>query len=301
VFLRVGTDWVEEAQLAPVQPEADALFGYAVAISGDRVLVGAFNAHNTCYPLGCATGAAYVFRRDPGGWVQEAELLPTEADGDDRFGLGVALEGDDAVVTALDPDDGGAVYVFHREIGGWMMQAKITVTDPGVIDFFGNSVALSGERFVVGGILDSTIEPSGAAYVFKRTGGVWVQEARLLSDNGIGGNDGFGSALAMHGDNIVAVPGGYLFRRTGSTWSRVARLGSGGGRSPFDVAVTGEDVLFGDMDGPPGSNTGRTFAYPLPACLGIPALSDWGMAAMTLLILSAGTVILRPRRRRHLA
>ncbi|HEY5870441.1 MAG TPA: FG-GAP repeat protein, partial [Candidatus Tectomicrobia bacterium] len=47
------------------------LFGYAVAVSGDYALVGRPDDRNQ----GLRTGAAYVYKRQQGHWVQVAKLL----------------------------------------------------------------------------------------------------------------------------------------------------------------------------------------------------------------------------------
>ncbi|MCP3916122.1 MAG: hypothetical protein GY711_11250 [bacterium] len=43
------------------------LFGYSVALDGDRLIVGAANS---------SLGRAYVFDRSSNGWLHEATLLP---------------------------------------------------------------------------------------------------------------------------------------------------------------------------------------------------------------------------------
>ena len=88
----------------------------------------------------------------------------------------------------------------------------------------------------------------GAAYVFVRSGTMWLQQAFLKASNS-GYNDWFGSRLALSGDGNVAVIGAsledsnatgingnqkdesateagaaYLFTRTGTTWQQQAYI-----------------------------------------------------------------------------
>jgi hypothetical protein len=89
----------------------------------------------------------------------------------------VALSGDGT--TALigapgdeDPngDGAGAAYVFARDGGGWTQRAKLLADDGDSNDFFGNSVALSGDgtTALIGAPNDEDPngDLAGAAYVF---------------------------------------------------------------------------------------------------------------------------------------
>jgi hypothetical protein len=86
-----------------------AQFGEAVALDGDTALIAAPYAD----PEG-TTGAAYVFVRSGGAWIEQAQLVGASAVFD-GFGASVALSGDIAFVGAPGEDVGdGAVYVFQR-------------------------------------------------------------------------------------------------------------------------------------------------------------------------------------------
>jgi uncharacterized repeat protein (TIGR01451 family) len=110
--------------------------------------------------------------------------------------------------------DSGAAYVFTRSGGLWSQQAYLKASNTGATDFFGQSVAVSGDTAVVGapqedsnatgvnGSQNDNSNSSGAAYVFTRSGGVWSQQAYLKASNA-GAGDFFGTSLAMSGDTIV--------------------------------------------------------------------------------------------------
>ena len=61
---------------------------------------------------------------------------------------------------------------------------------------------------VIGAVHDDDQgDHAGAAYVFRDTGGYWVQEAKLLSADGEVG-DYFGTSVGISGDEIiVGAPG----------------------------------------------------------------------------------------------
>ena len=91
-----------------------------------------------------------------------AKLLPTPYWKGDKanFGRAVAVDGDLMVVGAIDDDRGaeaGAAYVFGRNQGGtgaWGQVVKITASDGAEYDYFGYSVAISGDTVVVGAFGD---------------------------------------------------------------------------------------------------------------------------------------------------
>ncbi|MBN1510821.1 MAG: thrombospondin type 3 repeat-containing protein, partial [Phycisphaerae bacterium] len=126
-------------------------FGNAVSVSGDTAIIGALADDDA----GGGSGAAYIFQRDPGDptrWVEVVKLRATDAAAGDEFGWSVAIDGDTAVVAAdLDDDhelNSGSVYVFERNAGGednWGQVAKLTASDGAAGDFFGQSVAISGD------------------------------------------------------------------------------------------------------------------------------------------------------------
>ncbi len=104
------------------------------------------------------------------------KLLASDAQAFDSLGWSVALSGDTVIVGAyLDSDggpDAGAAYVFQRDQGGvdnWGEVKKLTASDAQATDWFGISVAVSGDTAVVGACCeDAGGSDAGAAYVFER-------------------------------------------------------------------------------------------------------------------------------------
>lgn len=211
VFHRnAGPDWFGQvARLLASDGGAGDEFGIAIALHGDRVLVGAPMDDND---NGFGAGAAYLFARDHGGlnqWGQARKFLgETEQD---HFGRAVALRGSYALIGAPDSDAGGSqgrAYLYERNQGGpdaWgWLDNLIGSSTPG--GRFGSAVALDPPRALVGAPLervDSVI--GGAVFLFERDESGWSrwgQSARLLASNPRG-NDYFGAALALHGDEAV--------------------------------------------------------------------------------------------------
>ena len=77
------------------------------------------------------------------------------------------------------------VASFRGAGGRWQQQAKLLSDDGAAQDGFGLSVAISGDTAVVGALWDDDNgTSSGSAYVFRFDGSTWLQEAKLLPDEG---------------------------------------------------------------------------------------------------------------------
>ncbi len=176
------------------------------------------------------------------GWYpffarQEAYVKTPNVNSGDRFGMAVAINGDTIVVgapyessnqttitngTSASPDNSatnaGAAYVFVRSGTTWSQQAYLKAPNAETNDYFGNSVAISGDTIVVGAYFESSNQititngqtassnnaasSSGAAYVFVRSGTTWSQQAYLKAPNAEAG-DHFGQSVAIYQDTIV--------------------------------------------------------------------------------------------------
>jgi hypothetical protein len=114
VYTRSGTAWTHQAELTAADGAAYDYFGYAVALSGDTALVGAYGKQSY-------NGAAYVFTRSGTVWSQQQELTDAGGAASEQFGRAVALSGGTALVGADGKTLGatnqqGAVYVFAPHV-----------------------------------------------------------------------------------------------------------------------------------------------------------------------------------------
>ena len=104
IYAHDSGNWVQEAKLLPDDGAAGDLFGIAVAIYGDKVIVGARDDDDR----GNNSGSAYIYTHDGSDWVQEAKLVvPTDEAAYDEFGYAVAIYGDKVIVGAQRDDDKG--------------------------------------------------------------------------------------------------------------------------------------------------------------------------------------------------
>ena len=201
--------WVQTGPIVASDGLASDYFGVSVALDGDRMVVGAFS-DNTAG--GAGAGSVYVFDRSSAGvWVQTGPIVASDGAASDAFGYSVALDGDRMVVGAPDDDPAGgvstgSVYVFDRSSAGvWVQTGPIVASDGAAADYFGSSVALDGDRMVVGADGNDTAGgvSAGSVYVFDRSSaGSWVQTGPIVASDGLGG-DYFGEHIALDGDRMV--------------------------------------------------------------------------------------------------
>ena len=156
----------------------------------------------------------------------ETELVPSPLSAAASFGSAVAIEGDLAVVGAVNAN---RVYTFARAGGEWMEEAILSPAelDPG--DSFGEYVEFDGQRMLVSARGDDSAEGDdvGAVYVYEVEGGVWTQQAKLVASDGSAG-DLFGQDAKLDEDQaIVATQFGtaaYVFSYNGESWTEEAIL-----------------------------------------------------------------------------
>lgn len=264
-----------------------------------------------------------VVRRELASEFVQTNFIKASTTGqNDRFGEALAMDGDTMVVGVPEEDSGasgvggdeldnsvissGAAFVFVRDGATWRQEAYLKSPAPDANDRFGKSVGISGDLIVVGapeedsnaiGVggspSNNAFAQSGAAFVYRRTGGVWQFEAYLKPSNTVEGAVGkFGQAVAIDGATIaVGAPeedgtgsgvnpaqlangnqaadsgAAYVFVRNGTTWTQQAYLkgfasGSGdqfGGALDIDgdllaVGARSEDGNGVGTSGNPASN-----------------------------------------------
>jgi hypothetical protein len=230
IFTRSGKVWIQQSEkLRAAGAIGENVFqGHSVAISADG---------NTALISGDGddegAGAAWVFTRAGGVWIEQAKLLGSGAVGKAHQGSAVALsaDGNTAILGGKSDDNGvGAAWVFTRTGDVWIQQGAKLVGSAAIGPASqGCSVALSsdGNTALVGGSADNNNQ--GAAWIFTRSGEAWTQRGdKLVGGGGVGPAvyQGYGAALSADGN--MAVIGGYgdnhnagaawVFTRSGDRW-----------------------------------------------------------------------------------
>ncbi|MHC5025427.1 MAG: FG-GAP repeat protein [Planctomycetota bacterium] len=248
--------WHFKSILSPDDAAAHARFGAAVALSGDRCLVGA----NGYTSSANHSGAGYVFERgEDGAWGQKAKLLvEDEAGAYAQVGSSVALDGDYCVMSGKPRNqapikDVGPVIVYRaREDGTWHELQSLTPRKR-TMRFFGvvHDLAFEGGYLAVGGYADGR---HGLAVLYgpgQEGGFIELEQMEGFKDSAAL-ISGFGGAIGMSGDAIIvgapheSIGRALLFRRGesglalagGTPTHDVGRFGLG-------VAIDGDRVLIG--------------------------------------------------------
>ncbi len=281
IFQQTETGWVTDTLLLASDGSLNDSFGQSVAMSGSRVLVGAQRESRLGF---FEAGAVYAFERDPSGlWSQKQKIIVLGAGSYDWLGYAVAMDGDQACITAPRDDDAGfdagAVYLLTRGSTNWVGSQKIVASDGSSGDWFGRAVAMEGNRLVVGAHLEGS-DDRGAAYVFRKESSTWVEEARIQPAD-LSGGENFGWSVALNEGRIaigafLADPAGkanagavYTYEQdSAGLWTLRQKLvpaaASPGDFTGISVAMQGQQLLAGaygaDLDGSV-SGTAIRYAY----------------------------------------
>lgn len=130
--------------------------------------------------LGCGTcgidcGSAYVFRFDGSEWVEEEQLVASDAAPNDWFGESVAMSGHWVVAAAPGQSAGhgapivGSAYTYRFNGDFWVEEHMLAGSDTQAGDRFGSDVSLNGATAIIGASKDDCAEgvDCGSAYVFR--------------------------------------------------------------------------------------------------------------------------------------
>jgi len=262
VYPGLAAGQITETKLIAGDGEWYKYFGSAVSVSGNYLIVGAYNDGIN----GFQTGSAYVFRRDSMSWIEEQKLTAPGGNARDRFGFSVSISGDYAIVGADGEEDNGfdsgAAYVFRREGTTWIMEQKLRPSDVALGDHFGYSVSISGDYCVVGAYEN---DDRGAAFIFGHRDTHWFQVAKLVPD---GMYQSFGWSVSISGDSLIvsastdnhngnASGSAYVFSREDTSWIQEAKLlpsdGSAEDHFGFSVSILGEYAIVGAPQNGPGA------------------------------------------------
>ena len=298
-----AAEWKVHSKLLAPDGAPEDQFGFAVAISGNLIAVGAvFDSTSVPY-----SGSVYLFKFDPinpGSYEHIAHFAPNQLTQHSLFGQTLAFQGDGLVVGAIYMDlptfREGAAFVFSptlSETGSWELVQVLHARRPAIAEEFGSWVRISNNTLVIGAVNSSFAAiGAGAAYVFERTSSApnsWEQSALLTAADAAAG-DGFG-IVAISNDTIVVGAlndddhgngsgSAYVFERDAfnrTKWTQVAKLypsyhrqldGFGGWLDVENDTVAIASI-FADLGGP---NTGGVFVFHRDA--GGPG--KWGQSAV---------------------
>ena len=247
VFALDGASWVQQAKLLASDGGPSDNFGRAVAVAGSVAVIGAKGTNDN----GPNAGSVYIFRRSGSNWHEETKLVASDGESGDLFGWSVAISGDTVLVGAAADDEkalnAGAAYVFQYENGTWRQKLKLMASDGEAEDWFGASVAISGDRAIVGAHQDDDMgEDSGSAYIFHWDELDWVEQDKLVPLDAMP-EDNFGWSVSISGD--AAGVGAYLAEESGSDAGTAYVYWFDGAEWLPQIKLTASDASAGDNFG----------------------------------------------------
>ncbi|MCC6907094.1 MAG: hypothetical protein IT430_04060 [Phycisphaerales bacterium] len=192
IFERIDGVWTQVAQVNGAATGTNDRLGMALSVQNGTVLAGASEAAS-------GYGAAWVFEKVNDEWVETAHLLPSDPESSGAFGRGVCLDGDEALIGGRQSSGPGRVYVYRRELGVWneTESSSFSIFDlQGTSRRFGARIAVRGDTALIAAPSETVNSGSGAAYLFRRMDGAWVQGPRLIASRSEVG-DQFADAIAL--------------------------------------------------------------------------------------------------------
>ncbi|MCP4121756.1 MAG: hypothetical protein GY751_08375, partial [Bacteroidetes bacterium] len=278
IFEKVGENWLQVQKIVASDRSSTDWFGSSVAISGNYAVVGAYQEDHDVSGSNLLSnaGSAYVFKNISGVWTEIQKIVASDRFTGDYFGFTVAISGGNIVIGAPYEDEdengdnfqtgAGSAYIFENQNDTWVQVQKIVSADRLGNDRFGTSVAIAGDRILVGAETESqdengnnTMSQAGSAYIFKYGNGTWVQEQKIVASDRQS-VDRFGKSVDIS-DNVLIVGAyeedqiddgsgaAYIFSYNGSSWVEDDKViaSDGGYRHYFgyDVSISGSTAFIG--------------------------------------------------------
>jgi hypothetical protein len=265
-----GTTQSTQIKITASDAAADDLFGKAVAVGSNRIVVGAYQDDDN----GTDSGSAYIF--DLNG-NQLAKIKASDGAASDFFGKAVAVGcGRICVGAYLDNDtanDSGSVYLFDLD-GTQLKKIKPASSTVNTSDYFGFSVAIGSNRIVIGEYNDDpgSVLNAGSAYIYD-INGILIKKI-TASDPEAG--DLFGVAVAAGSGRIVVGANGdddngslsgsaYIFDLNGSQIAKI-KASDGANNDAFGRSVAvgcGRIVVGSYQDSDNGLFSGSAYIFDL--------------------------------------
>ena len=230
IFKWNGQDWSEECKIVASDGNPGDMFGTAVAIDGDNIIVGAPGESSS-------TGAVYFYKKEGVIWIELNKVVPTDGNYDCLFGTSVSMSGSNALIGAPgmfnSTTNNGSVYSYQLFTNVWVEDDKLEAFDGTVDDKFGYSVSLNGDNnqfyAIVGAFCDDDNGwNSGSVYFFMKDGNQWFEQNKITG-GATGDNFGFSVSIDKTVDETFAIVGTsynngqtrsvYIFNRDGNNWN----------------------------------------------------------------------------------
>jgi hypothetical protein len=211
IFQYNGASWVLMTKLTHSSGATQDSFGFSVAISGDKAIIGSPFANNSS-PAASDAGRASIYHFNT-TWIPVFDIPASDVT-DDNEGYSVALYNNYAVIGRPGRNsNAGDALAYFFDGANWLLLDTLTRPSVAAGDFFGSSVSISGNYILIGAPKDD-VSPNtdeGGVSLFTRIGNFWQQQQYITDPAGSTGNSG-GTSVAIDGASkrfIIGVPGAF--------------------------------------------------------------------------------------------
>lgn len=219
-FSRNGSTYelMGNALNAPSPQNYDYFCRVALSADGSTLAVGARGYDSN-------KGAVFVLQWNGSNYSSCQKLVTVDQTSGEYLGNSISISADGSTVVAgaySYSSNRGAVYVFRRNGSSYAQVNKLTASDGVASDYFGISVAVSGDggRVAAGAYNDDeTYTDQGSAYLYRWNGSVYVLSEKLLATDVTAASYYYGSGIALSADDSTLVVGAYGYNSSqGTVW-----------------------------------------------------------------------------------
>ena len=262
IFERIGEDWQEVAKLEEPSVLLGSGYGESVDINGNYAIVGAprVPGRNVSF-----LGSVFIYERSGGSWINVERINCRSEQFCGSYGSSVAISNSLALVgipgALSDEEIDGAVSLYKVDSTGtqWNQVVRFTSTVTAVTPdsgAFGASVALHGERAIVGGLF------MRRAFMYESVAEDWGRSAtfRPAVDGILNTFYGWGVAIGEEYAAVSDVTASadqsqseedtvHFFRRQGDTWGEIGRVNVSeimvGDYFGHSISISGSSLIVG--------------------------------------------------------
>lgn len=278
IFEQKDNQWIETAKLLASDGKRSDYFGCSVDMFHDQLVAGAYKSD----VIAKDAGAAYVFEKDEGQWSEKCCLVPKQLKRYDYFGHAVAIHDGYIIVGAYGDDESGyasgSAYIFENTDGNWKEKEKLCPEPANKYDYCGYSVDISSQYAVIGAYKSDSVGPdSGAAYVYEKKEGKWIQTAVLKPWKSTA-YDYFGASVSLDGEFIIVGAYGddskgklagaaYVFKFINGFWQQFSYLRASDGQTnhlfgtSVSISKNGEALIGAYGNDAKGYKSGAAYIY----------------------------------------
>ncbi|MFK8012115.1 MAG: Ig-like domain-containing protein [Marinicellaceae bacterium] len=232
VFKYVNNQWIKHSKIIPPDGALGDEFGSMLSVAKNENIV-AIAAKGVAATSGFSNGAVYIYTLNSESWEYSTKLRVQSSVLDNRFGESLNLDTSDLIVGAP-KDDGavsgsGAAYIFQKNSPtNWSLTEKLFANEAFDTAQFGKSVAIDGDRAIVGVQDGLNLSNFSTGYVvsYLRTAGQWNQDSIIYGAESVGAK--FGRSVSISGNHFIVTEQGankaYIYDRFIGVWRKLKTI-----------------------------------------------------------------------------